>query len=199
MLGLGALESLLCVNQGKVLIPVENFHPRDVHMDARTVLGQAEVVQAEVPVGDLDKQVDEFVVVVVGADVGSRKQNRVETVKWPSCLTADELPRLKQVVGQFDIVFALAGEDLGCTALVQHKIDTADHPPIKQYPRRTPFAQRAKIAAMISDMEAKGVGSPSISPWVSPIVLVPKKDGTIRFCVDFRRLNVITKMFIHSL
>ena len=98
MLGLGALESLLCVNQGKVLIPVENFHPRDVHMDAGTVLGQAEVVQAEVPVGDLDKQVDESVVAVIGADVGSRKQNLVETVKWPSCLTADELARLKQVV-----------------------------------------------------------------------------------------------------
>ena len=38
MLRLGALESLLCVNQGKVLILVENLHPRDVHMDAGTVL-----------------------------------------------------------------------------------------------------------------------------------------------------------------
>ena len=168
-------------------------------MDAGTVLGQAEVVQAEVPVGDLDKQVDESVVAVVDADVGSRKQNLVETVKWPSCLTANELARLKQVVAQFDDVFALAEEDLGCTALDQHKIDTADHPPIKQYPRRTPFAQRAKIAAMISDMEAKGVVSPSISPWASPIVLVPKKDGTTRFCVDFRRLNAITKKDVYPL
>ena len=47
--------------------------------------------------------------------------------------------------------------------MVKLKIETADHAPIKQYPRRTPFVKRATIAAMISDMEKKGIVPPSVS------------------------------------
>jgi len=51
----------------------------------------------------------------------------------------------------------LAEDEMGCTGVVKHKIDTGDYPPIKQYPRRTPFVQCAKIASMITDMEKKGI------------------------------------------
>ena len=60
----------------------------------------------------------------------------------------------------------------------------------------TPFAQRAKIAAMISDMEAKDVVFPSISPWAS---WYPSRNSTTRFCVDFCRLNAITKKDVYPL
>ena len=66
-------------------------------------------------------------------------------------------------------MFAL--ED-GCTGMVTHKIETGDHPPIKQYPRRIPFIQRAKIASMIADMQKQGVVEPSFSSWASPVILV---------------------------
>lgn len=52
---------------------------------------------------------------------------------------------------------------------------------------------------MVSDMQKKGVVKPSNSPWASPIVLVPKKDGSLRFCVDFRRLNSITRKDVYPL
>ena len=133
------------------------------------------------------------------SDTASRKQTLLEAVKWPYSVTPAQVAKLKTVVADYNNVLALSDEDLGCTDVVKHKIDTADHVPIKQYPRRTPFAQRAKIAAMIADLERKGVVSPSVSPWASPIVLVPKKDGTTRFCVDFRRLNAITKKDVYPL
>ena len=47
---------------------------------------------------------------------------------------------------------------------------------------------------MVSDMLSQGVITPSQSPWASPIVLVRKKGGGIRFCVDYRRLNQATKL-----
>ena len=52
---------------------------------------------------------------------------------------------------------------------------------------------------MIADIERKGIVKPSVSPWASPVVLVPKKDGTTRFCVNYRCLNAITKKDLYPL
>ena len=96
-------------------------------------------------------------------------------------------------------MFALNDAELGCTDLVQHVIETGRHPPIKQQPYRTPFAQREKIGQMIDDMKERGIVKPSTSPWASPVILVPKRDGTSRFCIDYRRLNAITTKDVYPL
>ena len=78
-------------------------------------------------------------------------------------------------------------------------MDTGNHAPIKQPFRRVPFAHRDVIAGMVKSMEQQGVIRPSTSPWGSPVVLVPNKDGTKKFCVDYRRLNAIAKKDVYSL
>ena len=66
-----------------------------------------------------------------------------------------------------------------------------------QQRRRTPFIQREKISNLIEDMQQRGVIQPSASALASPIVIVPKKNDTLRFCINFHRVNVVTKrMFI---
>ena len=64
--------------------------------------------------------------------------------------------------------------------------------PIRQQARRIPVYKRAEAEKHLQEMLQKGVIEPSSSPWASPIVLVKKKDGTTRFCVDYRRLNDVT-------
>ncbi len=59
-------------------------------------------------------------------------------------------------------------------------------------PRRLPNALRPVVEEQVSEMLEKEVIQPSNSPWASPIVLVRKKDGTWRFCIDFRKLNEVT-------
>jgi len=77
----------------------------------------------------------------------------------------------------------------GRTSLVEHEIHTGDALPIHQRPYRVPYAKRELVEKELRGMLEAKVIRPSTSPWASPIVLVPKKDGGVRFCVDYRKLN----------
>jgi len=75
--------------------------------------------------------------------------------------------------------------------IMKHEIKLSDSRSIKQTPRRIPISKRTEIHEIIREMKSQGVIEKSFSPWVSP-VLVKKKDGTLRFCVDYRKLNAVT-------
>ncbi|KAG6464703.1 hypothetical protein O3G_MSEX014678 [Manduca sexta] len=97
------------------------------------------------------------------------------------------------MLAQYADIFSSNDADMGKTSLVQHKINTGNELPIRQRPRRLPVAKEKEVDTMIQGMLKDGVIEPSSSPWCSPVVLVKKKDGSMRFCVDYRRLNDITK------
>jgi hypothetical protein len=83
-------------------------------------------------------------------------------------------------------------DDKGHTDLAVHRIDTGDTPPIKQPPRRLAPHRRLTVEEEVDKMMEAGVIEPAEGPWASPVVLVKKKDGSTRFCVDYRRLNAAT-------
>ena len=89
-------------------------------------------------------------------------------------------------------IFATGDYDLGRTNHLSHTISTGSHMPIHQQARRMPPYQRSEVKELLESMLAKDVIQPSKSPWESPIVVVRKKDGSARFCVDYRKLNSIT-------
>ncbi len=66
------------------------------------------------------------------------------------------------------------------------------HRGCRQPPRRLPLALRRETDKAITEMLQQDVIEASSSPWSAPIVLVRKKDGSIRFCIDYRKLNVVT-------
>ena len=100
---------------------------------------------------------------------------------------------LSLLLEEYHDVFSLEEGERGETDLVELHIDTGDALPKKQPVRRVPFAVRHEIARQLKEMQSGDVIQPSSSPWASPIVLVRKKDGNLRFCVDFRCLNSVTK------
>ena len=82
---------------------------------------------------------------------------------------------------------------LGAIAATEHRIELTDGTkPIRSMPYRKGPATRTQAENEIRKMLDAGVIEPATSEWASPIVLVPKKDGSLRFCADYRRLNATT-------
>ena len=212
----GMLDSLgVCTHEslvhrsddGTILIPVQNYQGVAVHLEADAVLGGVRPLESDCRVLSLNEALRSPPLVSGdctcpdngGAAVRTvfpRSGRVVEILNGLSLpatnLSSDQISQLESLVDEFSDVFALDDAELGCTGLVKHCIDTGSHPPIKQQPYRTPIVRRAIISKMVDN-------KPSVSPWASPIVLVPKKDGTYRFCVDYRRLNAATKKDVYPL
>jgi hypothetical protein len=133
-------------------------------------------------------------------------KHRIEPIRAVNALTTEDLdtldinPELSETertllidaILQFSDIFAHGLQDLGKTHLVEHKIHTADAPPIRQRPRRMSPAKRDTVKGMIDEMLQAGIITPSESPWASPIVLVEQPNKT-RLCIDYRKLNQVTK------
>ena len=149
-----------------------------------------EMQQAEGPMADPEPAESE--------ETESEESERVERLMDQLNLCLDHLSpfdseHLTGLVASFSDIFALDASELGTTTLVKHVINTEDQAPVRQPVRRMPFALRSNVDQMVDEMLDQRVIKPSSSPWSSPVVLV-KKDGGLRFCVDYRRLNHVTKL-----
>jgi hypothetical protein len=82
---------------------------------------------------------------------------------------------------------------------IERDIDTGDSKPIRQPPRRLAIALQEDAEKEINAMLEADVKERGQSPWSSPVVLVRKADGSIRFCVDYRALNAVTKFDAYPL
>lgn len=114
---------------------------------------------------------------------------QISSITSSEHLTADQKLQLHNLISK---IFIDMPDELGCTSLVQHTIRTKAEPIKQRFYPISPALQKI-VNAELDDMLAKGVVRPSNSPWSSPIVLVKKKDGSYRFCVDYRKVNKVTE------
>ena len=108
-------------------------------------------------------------------------------------LTLSQMEGVQQLLKQYSGLFATKNSYLGRTSVVKHNINTGDARPVKQPLRRIPAHITEEVNSQIDERLSKGVIEPSTSPWASNIVLVKKKDGSTRICIDYRRLNAVTE------
>ena len=114
-------------------------------------------------------------------------------------LNENEKHNFKTLLIKYQNAFSKDSKDLGTTDLIEHNINTGNANPIRQPPRRIPLSKLKDAEEEIQNMASSGVIEPSYGPWSSPVVLVKKKDGSTRFCVDYRKLNDVTIKDSHPL
>lgn len=110
-----------------------------------------------------------------------------------SSLSADQQSQVRSLLGQYTSVFSAHDGDLGCTNLISHDIPLVDDIPVRQHYRRIPPSDYEVVKEHINQLLSSQVIQESSSPYASPIVLVRKKDGSLRMCVDYRQLNSKTR------
>lgn len=108
-------------------------------------------------------------------------------------LSPEDTAKLQGLINEFSDVFAETNAELGRTSLIQHSIDTGDARPVRCSPYRGSPQQRDVIDTHVQEMLDANIIEPSTSAWGFPVVLVRKRTNDIRFCVDYRRLNSVTK------
>ena len=113
--------------------------------------------------------------------------------KVGSHINESEREQLYSLLVEFADVFSFSSKDLGRTKELKRHIFTSDAQPVHLSPRRIPQARREELRGLLRDMLESDVIQQSDSPWSSPIVLAKKHDGTTRFCVDYRKVNEVTR------
>ena len=108
-------------------------------------------------------------------------------------LTTEQDQALNQLLNEYEDIFAAELHELGRVNQVQHIIDTGNERPIRQRAYRATLPDQQFISEEIQKMVNAGIARPSTSPWTSPIVVATRKNGKKRLCVDYRKVNCITK------
>ena len=104
-----------------------------------------------------------------------------------------------ELMKEYQHLFALDDLELGSTSQIKHEIKLSDPKPFKDHYRQIPWQQFKEVRVHLQDMLKVGVICKSTSPWAIPVVLVRKKDGSLRFCIDLQKLNSRTIKDAYSL
>ncbi|XP_028165519.1 uncharacterized protein LOC114356506 [Ostrinia furnacalis] len=169
------------IHSGTCLLLVQNLGTKPITFQKGSLIARALYLDAIKHVQNLN----------ITTDQGTEIEN--STIQCGDDLSSDEKQRLNKLLDNYSTCFSTGLHDLGYTTEAEMVIRLKDSEPVVYRPYRMSYSERQLVQVMIDDMLKFGIVRESKSPYASPIVLVHKKTGDKRLCVDYRALNHKTK------
>ena len=162
-----AVESVVVMEKGEILLPLENHTGNMLHLEAGVELGTVRNVDVPEPVDDggqctADNCAQHLMSTTSTVKMITPSPERIKKLLPVLCLpleklTPEESDQLKALILEFSDVFALDDSELGCTNMVQHQIDMGEHTPIRQQPYRSPVVRHEEMNNMVIAMQEQGI------------------------------------------
>ena len=169
----------------QIPIVLSNVTTQTIKIHPRTIIAEIQPVSIEASQENDDE---------------SEQQQDIDTLNINADnLTRDQYDAVRELLAKNRDVFAWNANDLGHVTTVQHCIELTDDTPFKQRSRRIPPAMFQEVRDHLQGLLDTGIIRPSKSPFSSNIVLVRKKNNELRMCIDYRKLNSITKKDAYAL
>ena len=191
-------KSELMPHNSRVKVMLRNLSARTVKMSVKSVVGEVSPCNVVPPIWKPE--------VGVEGDPEQQWTNEMEDLfnqlglnDPPEWMTVEDLQQAKKLIQKYHMVFSKNDLVLGKTDTVKYRIKVTDSTPFKERYRRIPPNQYEAVRKHLQEMLDLGAIRPSDSPWCSATVLVKKKSGELRFCIDLRRLNARTVKDAYSL
>lgn len=161
--------------------------------------------RVELPQGQILSEMEPVLVDCGGQEQGRCVDEEMErdignmVEQADASVTMRDRERLKDILYTHAKAFSFREDDIGHVSVAQHEIDVGDARPVRQRLRRQPPAHLAAIDEHVENMLRQGIIESSKSPWSANLIMVKKKTGEYRCCVDFRMLNDLTKKDAYAL
>ncbi|KAL0902831.1 hypothetical protein ABMA27_000613 [Loxostege sticticalis] len=173
------MPGLYTMNQGKGHVMAVNLNSQEVTLKQGQLLTRAYVGKEK-----------DFV------DIRIIECNKQDIIKKELVtgegLNVEDRTRLENLLIEYSSCFSFGLSDLGLTNLTEMSITLKDSTPVVYRPYRLAYSERNKVKEMVQDMLDSGIIEESESAYASPIILVQKKTGDQRLCVDYQALNAKT-------
>ena len=199
-------SALVSFKNGRARVPLLNFDSNPVTVKRSNCLifidldigAQVAVVPLERKEAELSHRGGPARVSCAAVGMDRRAASR-DDIYMGSNLSRTERERVFELLDRHSQCLPSERNQLGRAADIEHDIDTGNNRPITSRPYRISQFERRIVSEKVNEMLKDGVIQPSNSPWSSPVVLVKKKSGEHRFCVDYRRLNAVSKRDVYPL
>ena len=193
--GLVVASALVRVKNGQFYVRIYNTTNADVKLFKNTKIGQLQ----ECEIADNFKESIRLVNRNESSNNASHINQNLTDIESSKYLSDSEKQQAKNLLIEYADIFSVDSNDIGLCNILKHKIDTGNSKPIAMPFRRIPEGLNEKVDNLVNDLLDRNIIRESNSPWAAPIVIVPKKNGDIRMCVDYRGLNMSTERPIYPI
>ena len=182
-------KSEMMPHNTRVKVLLRNLSAKTIKMPAKTTIGGVAPCNVVPPIWKPEVGAEPKDPAPSGSEDMEKLFEELGLNEPKDFMTQEDILKAKELVKKFHTIFSKNDLDLGKTDKVKYKIKVTDPVPFKERYRRIPPSQYEAVRKHLQEMLDLGAIRPSDSPWCSAVVLVKKKNGELRFCIDLRKLN----------